>query len=462
MIIGFLFPSAGFTEESDSVFVHNITTKDFGIEDSPILEALTKELSILKKEIQILKRNTNSLKEVSENFVKQSSETLDKLSSELDSVKTLAKESRDATSKLAKETRDSAMELEQGTRDTIKKFQEEMRENSIIASQKIEKLERDSSLKFENLERDSSLIANQRIENLERDNQALKSLVVELQKKMEGLSDRPVVIQPDVRVEEIQTEVQTIRTFSEKIQTQMQNISTTVDGKVKSFSEELLKCSSQENKIDVLNRNLVATKEKETLAEEQIQNLTILIQKLEIPKWDQIQDAIQDQIRHNLLADGTGEIDWSLRVVSHSASYNPGMPWNFPKLPDVVLERTNRAGDCWPMSGSHGFVVVELHQPVKVSHVRLTHLDEKITWNFGSAPKRFRVLLSADNQEWKQAGEFIYEKHLKSNVQIFPLEDFGELFSFVKFEFVENHGDEKYTCVYRLRVHGQQLTDSEV
>ena len=74
------------------------------------------------------------------------------------------------------------------------------------------------------------------------------------------------------------------------------------------------------------------------------------------------------------------------------------------------------------MSGTHGFVVVELHQPVKVTHVRLTHLDKKITWNFGSAPKRFRVLLSADNQGWKQGGEFIYEKNLKSNVQIFPLE----------------------------------------
>jgi len=335
-----------------------------------------------------------------------------------------------------------------------------LRREFISLKQELQALKQDSeaskheSEEYRKQATESAIVAKQRITILERDNQALKGFIKELNDKVEAKLPCPKMNHSDgkvaKKVAKIQNEVRTLKTAM------LKNITEVMDDKVKMFSEEIV------DKVSVLDSKFIAKHAKESQTEEQIQNLTLHVQKLEIPKWDQIHDAIQHQINHNFLADGTGEIDWSLQVVTHSTGYNPnGNPlWNNAKSADVVLERTQRAGDCWPMAGSEGHIVIELHQPIKVTHVRLTHLDHTITWNFGSAPKRFGVSLSENNRDWKDGGEFIYVKNLKSNVQIFPIKEHPAS-SFVKFEFHENYGDEKYTCIYRVRVHGEQVLEAK-
>ncbi|KAK2524981.1 hypothetical protein Q9233_009028, partial [Columba guinea] len=62
--------------------------------------------------------------------------------------------------------------------------------------------------------------------------------------------------------------------------------------------------------------------------------------------------------------------------------------------------------------------------------------------------------LDADGEEETLLGTFMYNV-AKEPIQTFPLKALPRAFSYVKFLVKSNWGNPKYTCIYRVRVHGK-------
>ena len=58
--------------------------------------------------------------------------------------------------------------------------------------------------------------------------------------------------------------------------------------------------------------------------------------------------------------------------------------------------------------------------------------------------------------DFVQLGNVEYDIHYKA-VQTFRLENSAEYFQKVRFNVESNWGNPNYTCIYRIRIHGQQL-----
>ena len=63
----------------------------------------------------------------------------------------------------------------------------------------------------------------------------------------------------------------------------------------------------------------------------------------------------------------------------------------------------------------------------------------------------------ADAEKMLLLTEFVYDLE-KNNVQTFDVVDSARAnaINMIKFEFSSNHGSPSHTCIYRLRVHGQE------
>ena len=93
--------------------------------------------------------------------------------------------------------------------------------------------------------------------------------------------------------------------------------------------------------------------------------------------------------------------------------------------------------------------------PVAADAVSLEHISPLVAYHMQSAPRNFRVWGRAEAEdEPMRLGEFEYSIE-GAQVQTFALEESEEEVRLVTFEFQKNWGHEEYTCVYRVRVHGE-------
>lgn len=135
------------------------------------------------------------------------------------------------------------------------------------------------------------------------------------------------------------------------------------------------------------------------------------------------------------------------------------MPWQHP-------------GECWPMAGQHGSIGVELRQPVSVKAISVDYLGQYQSSNMASAPGDFEVwglIKFDDNRSWKYPwdslasvvdndvlylGRYMYDITKSLSVQTFELKSPTTPIKAVIFRFLSNWGNNDYTCIYRVRVHG--------
>ncbi|KAF8149999.1 hypothetical protein B0H34DRAFT_666573 [Crassisporium funariophilum] len=170
--------------------------------------------------------------------------------------------------------------------------------------------------------------------------------------------------------------------------------------------------------------------------------------------------------------------------------------------PVTALHHELQNGHCWPFAGEEGTLGVSLAAPTYVEEVTIDHVAKEVAFDLRSAPRQMEVwgmVEGADNiakvQAWKQdfaarkeAGQvsgaqdldeiaypptlpkrpeyirlanFTYDIHSASNVQTFPVEpeirSLGIDFGIVVLRVLNNWGREEFTCLYRFRVHGQQM-----
>ncbi|KAH7919174.1 hypothetical protein BV22DRAFT_1023447, partial [Leucogyrophana mollusca] len=161
--------------------------------------------------------------------------------------------------------------------------------------------------------------------------------------------------------------------------------------------------------------------------------------------------------------------------------------------PDIVLVDDLHVGSCWRFKGTSGQLGIVLPVPVIISHITVDHVSRKYTpltnlalrtiiiWGVVDAPENLEKLerrtanvsaklteLIGDRSgppitghfQFTPLAIFDYDIHANSHIQTFPLlDDILGLkmdFGVVVVEIVDNWGSEAWTCLHRVRIHGEQ------
>lgn len=179
-----------------------------------------------------------------------------------------------------------------------------------------------------------------------------------------------------------------------------------------------------------------------------------------------------------------------------------GKEYFIGRPPLTALHHETQNGYCWPFHGTEGQLGVSLAVPISITEVTIDHVPKEVALDMRSAPRDMELwglVEGADNivkvKEWteekarrkeeaRQKGEvveeeypktlpkwpqyirvasFRYDIHAPNNVQTFPVlqevRDLGVDFGVVALRVKNNWGRKEFTCLYRLRVHGQSLEE---
>ncbi|XP_069674160.1 klaroid protein-like isoform X1 [Periplaneta americana] len=123
-----------------------------------------------------------------------------------------------------------------------------------------------------------------------------------------------------------------------------------------------------------------------------------------------------------------------------------------------VIQPCVLPGACWAFKGSSGAVVIKLFGKVYVAGFSLEHIPATLspTKDIASAPRNFSVWgLNSLTRNGHYLGQYIYDSN-GSRIQYFETQVKSPLsFRLIELKIHTNHGDPRYTCVYRFRVHGK-------
>lgn len=146
-------------------------------------------------------------------------------------------------------------------------------------------------------------------------------------------------------------------------------------------------------------------------------------------------------------------------LLSYSFSYLLFGPFQIKNAPRLVIQPLLNPGECFAFKGSTGEVTIKLRDWLFVDSVGVDHITEEMSasGSIKTAPKEFSVygLQSLSDTKPFKFGAFVYDIKKKIPAQFFVVErPSTESVLYVSFKFHSNHGDEKFTCVYRTRVFG--------
>lgn len=146
-------------------------------------------------------------------------------------------------------------------------------------------------------------------------------------------------------------------------------------------------------------------------------------------------------------------------LVSYSFSYLFFGPFEIKNAPRLVINPLLNPGECFAFKGSTGEVTIKLRGWLFVDSVGVDHITEDMSasGSIQSAPKEFSVygLKSLSDAKPFKFGTFVYDTEKKIPAQFFVVDQAStDSYLYVSFRFHSNHGDGKFTCVYRTRVYG--------
>ncbi|KAA6396282.1 MAG: hypothetical protein EZS28_008190 [Streblomastix strix] len=155
--------------------------------------------------------------------------------------------------------------------------------------------------------------------------------------------------------------------------------------------------------------------------------------------------------------------------------------------PSIILNDMFSIGECLPLhmnqkNNNYGHVTVQLAWPVSVHAITIAHIPESQTMDYTTAPKEFTVTCipprsSKDQkkpagnknrkQEAIQFGEdrqsiLEYRRDGDSfqtfvasprNETVSGEKELNNTCSLVRFNFISNYGNQRFTCLYHIEVH---------
>jgi SUN domain-containing protein 1/2 len=201
----------------------------------------------------------------------------------------------------------------------------------------------------------------------------------------------------------------------------------------------------------------------------------------DLKKW--VLEQINAASEH-ALSDHSSEIDYALHsaggtIVSRSATYRHPQSSFLAHVGAHVVDRLTRResqhpiqisvltpGECWPMKGSSGYVSIELSARIRITAAVVEHVSHKIAPHYSSAPRAMRLVGFESSSDAANEGavgvvlgQFEYQS-FGSMIQRFEIASSASSakpFTAVRLEILSNHGNADYTCLYRVRIHGQPV-----
>jgi SUN domain-containing protein 1/2 len=133
------------------------------------------------------------------------------------------------------------------------------------------------------------------------------------------------------------------------------------------------------------------------------------------------------------------------------------------KSPEVAIKKGNEQGECWPMAGTAGSLVVDLANAIHIGSITLMHIHPQLAPNgdVSSALKDFKVwAYPSDGGERFEIVSGVFDSN--AGCGTFPVKGdkvinglVNQPIRQVALEVLSNHGREELTCIYRFMVHGQ-------
>lgn len=130
--------------------------------------------------------------------------------------------------------------------------------------------------------------------------------------------------------------------------------------------------------------------------------------------------------------------------------------------PRIVIQRTKvTPGECWAFKGAEGKLVIKLSRRIVPTAFTYEHIRKELSpdLNIDSAPRHFRVksLKDENDEDGLLLGEYEYNEN-DGPLQQFEVQNPHPIpTEFIELHILSNHGEMKFTCLYRFRVHGNRL-----
>lgn len=126
--------------------------------------------------------------------------------------------------------------------------------------------------------------------------------------------------------------------------------------------------------------------------------------------------------------------------------------------PEKILQPSIRPGECFAFVGK-AEITIQLIQCIHIESVSIEHILESTSpnHNISNAPKDFSVYgFNRNNGNPSFLGHFRYEINKQEILQEFFINNEAKNLSYDRIQFMihSNHGNNKNTCLYRIRVHG--------
>jgi SUN domain-containing protein 1/2 len=181
--------------------------------------------------------------------------------------------------------------------------------------------------------------------------------------------------------------------------------------------------------------------------------------------------------------------------------------------PVTALHHELQVGHCWPFRGQQGQLGIQLSAPVFVQEVTIDHAAREVAFDMRSAPREMELwglvegaenveryeawraerarereerrveaelageeagvqedaedvaipesLSAASGAPWVRVARMVYDAHAAQNVQTFAADEayarLGVDVGLVALRIESNWGQDDFTCLYRVRVHGEAL-----
>eukprot|EP00455_Lapot_gusevi_P033328 TRINITY_DN3642_c0_g1_i1.p1 TRINITY_DN3642_c0_g1~~TRINITY_DN3642_c0_g1_i1.p1 ORF type:complete len:718 (+),score=133.21 TRINITY_DN3642_c0_g1_i1:70-2223(+) len=254
--------------------------------------------------------------------------------------------------------------------------------------------------------------------------------------------------------------------LQEQIQASLKEVHAALSASQQQLTTLQQQVSQQDISLDSLRSKLEATHT----------HVNQLSQQMETFATEDFVQQHVDEAMERLHADGTEQVDWAFwanggHILEHSQTSQEHLQgldflsaWLHESFvdhqkPEQILKPDMTAGNCWPMKGQQGYVVIQLRQPVRLTQVAIEHLSHKIAVDFSSAPKRMALYGIRSMQHLDQADLLVSFEYRSAarQLQQFSIPQSDVAYPAVRLEIQSNHGNPNFTCLYRVRVHGEAV-----
>ncbi|KAH9825166.1 UNC-like C-terminal-domain-containing protein [Melampsora americana] len=138
-------------------------------------------------------------------------------------------------------------------------------------------------------------------------------------------------------------------------------------------------------------------------------------------------------------------------------------------LPEIALKGDGSAGNCWPLEGQVGQLGIGLSRTIDITSLSIEHIGAQLAQNdITAAPREFELWGLDDNHNQSAKGTLLFKGVYSISSPSSPLQTFEIprahplVYSKVLFKITSNYGHSGFTCIYRVRIHGEPLVGKDI